>query len=252
MKTLLLTLLFCLSAFGNDYGLAPEWQLELYHRDDSFHRSQMVCKASMLSPQWAITAAHCTSNKDSEAQLDSRQIVLRDDFGIEYNVTPQGIHNNTNYDAERLLGDFALLRIEPLGVSRVKKFVHLSLKYDLENPKKIFTTKWTPQAKDRNKHLSFPILNIEQEIEAFNSDSNYSLFNVQSPFKLCIEEKSSDNTINHKGSNSGSPLYYTDKKGRDRIIGLHSKSRGCETEYLFTNLTQHVKDILHIMEINSH
>lgn len=240
MRIVLLFLFFIGTLKAQDLTIAPNWQLELH----LVGQNHMICKASMIAPEWAITAAHCTSPSLSYIPHSSENLFLKDSKGATYRVFPNGIYNFMSYNPFTLNGDFSLIKIYSVNKSKktINKFpVIPKINDDEIEIFKLYTTKWIANDPYNNFHYKFPV-KVKQSTSS-------SFINIKSPYGLCQINQNGQRS----GSNSGSPLYMTDKKNQDQLIGIHSKSLYCDSKatYFFTNLAQYQHWIDGIIENSS-
>ncbi len=235
MRLLVFLILISTSSFAKDLKVAPDWQLELIHKNSL----SVVCKASLLSKEWAITAAHCTSELDTEQPMRSSDILLKDKFNNIYAVLSGEVNNYHQYNSSNFYGDFSLLKLRLIqkGKKEVTKFPKIG-----EYKKELtpHTTKWVPNDKLGIYHYSFPVKILSKTAKDFTVQSSYALCQVNAYGK-------------HMGSNSGSALYTTLKNGQDILFGVHSWSGNCLSGgwYFFTNLKSFLPSIEYLMEKNS-
>lgn len=180
-----------------------------------------LCGATIISTQWALTAAHCVYDK-SPRDITLFYNTLYLSKGETTQVTKIIVH--PGFDIDTVSNDIALLHLKDKVASNIASFAS----FDVNPGTMVYVAGWgLTQPDDINslptvlQYAGVPIVSNENCKQVYGDLINDN--------EVCAGYD--EGGVDACQGDSGGPLYARDKYGRLKLFGITSYGRGCAEPY---------------------
>ncbi|ESP04644.1 hypothetical protein LOTGIDRAFT_179982 [Lottia gigantea] len=190
---------------------------------------EQYCGATLIAPQWAITAAHCVRKKGRKRKvlLKVGEHDLNGEGHIEETISPEKDFPHPDFDYSTITNDIALIKLKKPVTNKRLGIACLPAKRDrLPKGTLCYTIGW---GKTRNTHIYGSNVLQEARVPIVNRKRCQSVFDYEiGRTQVCAGYKKGG--VDSCAGDSGGPLMCSKTvKGQQRwfIYGVTSYGEGC-------------------------